>query len=176
MTTLQIALNQKKEWNYGETDLSGRKKVTSWVHRPYAYKLIRQLNEELKDKGFINIAGGQPPVFQRNGSTGPERKGTKCQSLLTKQEGTWYVMSGNRIDGEQTEVQAWLCHQTGGPGGAQFPDADSGDLDMTFESLMSFYTKDVKPWLKENTWLTKENIIQKKILPTLASGRLRDHH
>ena len=27
------------------------------VSKPYAYKLIRQLNEELKSKGFITIAG-----------------------------------------------------------------------------------------------------------------------
>ena len=27
------------------------------VSKPYAYKLIRQLNEELKNKGFITIAG-----------------------------------------------------------------------------------------------------------------------
>ena len=27
------------------------------VSRPYAYKLIRQLNEELKGKGYITIAG-----------------------------------------------------------------------------------------------------------------------
>lgn len=41
----------------------------------------------------------------------------------------------------------------------------SGDLDMTFEAFTELYTKDMKPRLKENTWLTKENIIQKKILP-----------
>lgn len=27
------------------------------VSKPYAYKLIRQLNDELKEKGFITIAG-----------------------------------------------------------------------------------------------------------------------
>ena len=27
------------------------------VSKPYAYKLIRQLNEELKVKGFVTIAG-----------------------------------------------------------------------------------------------------------------------
>lgn len=27
------------------------------VSRPYAYKIIRQLNDELKAKGFITIAG-----------------------------------------------------------------------------------------------------------------------
>jgi len=27
------------------------------VSKPYAYKLIRQLNEELREKGFITITG-----------------------------------------------------------------------------------------------------------------------
>ncbi len=27
------------------------------ISKPYAYKLIRRLNEELKEKGFITIAG-----------------------------------------------------------------------------------------------------------------------
>ena len=27
------------------------------VSKPYAYKLIRQLNEELKSKGFLTISG-----------------------------------------------------------------------------------------------------------------------
>ncbi len=27
------------------------------VSKPYAYKLIRQLNEELKSKGYLTIAG-----------------------------------------------------------------------------------------------------------------------
>lgn len=27
------------------------------ISKPYAYKLIRKLNEELKEKGFITIAG-----------------------------------------------------------------------------------------------------------------------
>ena len=36
------------------------------VSKPYAYKLIRQLNEELKAKGFITIAGRvNRPVFLR---------------------------------------------------------------------------------------------------------------
>lgn len=27
------------------------------VSKPYAYKLVREMNEELKDKGFMTIAG-----------------------------------------------------------------------------------------------------------------------
>ena len=36
------------------------------VSKPYAYKLIRQLNEELKAKALFTIAGrGKSPVFLR---------------------------------------------------------------------------------------------------------------
>ena len=45
---------------------------------------------------------------------------------------------------------------------------------MSFESFAELYEKDVKPRLKENTWLTKESIIQKKILPYFAKRRLCD--
>lgn len=44
------------------------------VSRPYAYKLIRQLNEELKGKGFITIAGRSTASISTNGFTEPERK------------------------------------------------------------------------------------------------------
>ena len=32
------------------------------------------------------------------------------------------------------------------------------DIDMTFESFVELYEKDVKPKLKLNTWLTKESL------------------
>ena len=50
----------------------------------------------------------------------------------------------------------------------------SGDLDMTFEAFTELYTKDMKPRLKENTWLTKENIIQKKILPYFGKRKISE--
>ena len=50
----------------------------------------------------------------------------------------------------------------------------SGDLDMTFEAFVELYTKDVRPRLKENTWLTKENIIQKKILPYFGKRKISE--
>ena len=47
---------RKRIW---KTDLSEPEDVAQElnVSKPYAYKLIRQLNEELKAKGFITIAG-----------------------------------------------------------------------------------------------------------------------
>ncbi len=45
---------------------------------------------------------------------------------------------------------------------------------MTLESFCKLYEKDMRPRLKENTWLTKENIIQSKILPYLEQRKLSE--
>lgn len=51
------------------------------VSKPYAYKLIRQLNEELKDKGLHHHRrAGQPPVFQRTALRG--QKGRELNASL----------------------------------------------------------------------------------------------
>lgn len=42
------------------------------VSKPYAYKLIRQLNEELKAKGFITISGRVNRSISMKGSTEQE--------------------------------------------------------------------------------------------------------
>lgn len=44
------------------------------VSRPYAYKLIRQLNEELKAKGFLTIAGRVNRQYFNERFYGTERK------------------------------------------------------------------------------------------------------
>lgn len=46
------------------------------------------------------------------------------------------------------------------------------DVNMTFESFVALYEKDIKPKLKLNTWLTKKSIIKKKILPYFAKRKL----
>lgn len=46
-----------------------------------------------------------------------------------------------------------------------FQQQNSGDLDMTFEAFTEVYEKDIRPRLKENTWLSKEHIIRTKLLP-----------
>jgi len=47
-------------------------------------------------------------------------------------------------------------------------------VNMTFESFAQLYEKDMKPKLKLNTWLTKESIIQKKILPYFGKRKLSE--
>lgn len=91
--------------------------------------------------------------------------------------GTWYVLTryvdckGERKQkykrGFETkrEAQEWE---------REFLMQKQADVTMSFESFSELYEKDLKPRLKENTWLTKESIIQKKILPYFAKRRLCD--
>lgn len=44
------------------------------ISKPYAYKLIRQLNEELKAKGFLTIAGRVNRQYFNERFYGTERK------------------------------------------------------------------------------------------------------
>lgn len=48
------------------------------------------------------------------------------------------------------------------------------DVTMSFASSAQLYEKDIKPRLKENTWLTKESIIKKKIVPYFERRKLCD--
>lgn len=85
-----------------------------------------------------------------------------------KQRGTWYV-SFHYCDwtgknkrkmkrGFQTRKEAleWEQH---------FRMKDGSDLHITFADFWKLYEKDRKPRLKENTWNTKEIIVESRILP-----------
>jgi len=47
----------------------------------------------------------------------------------------------------------------------EFKQRQSANLDMTFESFVKIYTEDKKSRLKYNTWLTKQHIIETKLIP-----------
>jgi integrase len=47
----------------------------------------------------------------------------------------------------------------------EFLQKQAADMDMTFSAFVELYSRDMKSRLKVNTWLTKENIIQNKLLP-----------
>ena len=48
------------------------------------------------------------------------------------------------------------------------------DVDMTFGDFVATYIEDMKPRLRENTWKTKEVIINKKILPYFKDKKLSE--
>lgn len=94
-----------------------------------------------------------------------------------EQRGTWYVSfhyydwtgkncrkvkRGFKTKREATE---WERH---------FRMKEAADLDMTFEEFVQTYTRDMKPKLKHNTWLTKEHILRTKLLPYFKDKKMRD--
>ncbi len=82
--------------------------------------------------------------------------------------GTWYVLTryldwkGERKQkckrGFETKCEAQEWERV-------FKQQSAADMDMTFAAFVELYIKDMKPRLKENTWLTKKHIIETKILP-----------
>ena len=147
------------------------------VSKPYAYKLIRQLNEELKEKGFITIAGrvNRQYFYERLYGAGKEEK--IMPVFKNEDNGTWYVMAryvnwkGERRQkckrgfATKKEAQEWE---------RMFQLQNASDLDMSFEAFTELYIRDVKTRLKENTWLTKEHIIRTKILPYFGKLRISE--
>ena len=81
--------------------------------------------------------------------------------------GTWYVLTryvdwkGERKQkckrGFETKREAQEWERV-------FKQQSAADMDMNFSTFVELYIKDIKPRLKENTWLTKKHIIETKIL------------
>ena len=98
-------------------------------------------------------------------------------AFKNKANGTWYAQfrytdwKGERQQklkrgfATKKEAQAWE---------REFLMQKQADVNMTFESFAQLYEKDMKPKLKLNTWLTKESIIQKKILPYFGKRKLSE--
>ena len=90
---------------------------------------------------------------------------------------TWYVMArytdwkGER---KQKCKRGFATRKEALEWEREFLQQKQADVEMLFDSFVELYTKDIKPRLKENTWLTKESIIQKKILPYFGKRKLCD--
>ena len=92
-----------------------------------------------------------------------------------KKRGTWYASvmykdwTGKQCRklkrGFATKKEAQDWEQS-------FTVKEASNLDMTFEEFISVYERDVRPKLKENTWLSKEHVIQTKLLPYFKRKRI----
>ena len=54
----------------------------------------------------------------------------------------------------------------------EFLRQSTADLDMRFETFVELYVSDLKQRIRENTFITKENIIYKKILPFFKDKKI----
>ena len=98
-------------------------------------------------------------------------------AFKNKQNGTWYVQfwytdwKGERKQkfkrGFRTKKEAQRFEM-------EFLMEKRADINMTFESFANVYKNDIKPKLKLSTWLTKESIIDQKILPYFGKRKLSE--
>ena len=98
-------------------------------------------------------------------------------AFKNKENGTWYVQfrytdwKGERQQklkrgfATKKEAQAWE---------REFLMEKHADINMSFESFVGLYEKDIKPKIKLNTWITKESIIKQKILPYFQKRKLSE--
>ena len=85
-----------------------------------------------------------------------------------KSNDTWYVMARYvdwRGEHKQKCKRGFVTKHEAQEWERTFQQQNAADLDMTFEAFFELYEKDIRPRLKENTWLNKEHIIRTKILP-----------
>ena len=98
-------------------------------------------------------------------------------AIYKNDNGTWYVMiryqdwTGAR---KQKCKRGFATRKEAADWELQFKLQKKASLDMTMESFCALYEEDVRPSLKQSTWLTKENIIQKKILPYLGQRKVSE--
>lgn len=56
----------------------------------------------------------------------------------------------------------------------EFLQKKNSDLDMSFAAFIQIYTADLQSRLKQNTWLTKESIIEQKLLPFFKDKKMNE--
>lgn len=57
---------------------------------------------------------------------------------------------------------------------SQFKSLHGGAMDMTFSDFVKVYASEVKPRIREHTWITKEYIINDKLVPFFGDMRMCD--
>lgn len=51
---------------------------------------------------------------------------------------------------------------------------ESSSIQMIFKEFVEVYTNDMKPKLKRNTWITKEDVINGKLLPYFRDKKMNE--
>ena len=98
-------------------------------------------------------------------------------AFRNKGNGSWFVQfryTDWRGETQQKFKRGFATKREAQEWERQFLMQKQADVNMTFESFAALYEKDVKPKLKLNTWLTKESIIKKKILPYFKNRKLSE--
>lgn len=98
-------------------------------------------------------------------------------AFKNKDNGTWIVQFRYvdwRGENKQVFKRGFATKKEAQEYEREFRMQKSADVTMNFGTFVELYGKDIRPSLKENTWLTKEHIIKEKILPYFNKKRLCD--
>ena len=128
------------------------------IKKGSAYEVIRQMNREQRPSGAWWSAGASAATCSRPATS---RRWT-MPAYKDKKTGLFYVqfyyrdVRGARRHknkkGFQTELEALLWEKN-------FKALKDDAMDMTFADFCKVYEAEVRPRVREHTWLTKENII-----------------
>ena len=94
-----------------------------------------------------------------------------------KKNGSWYVQfryTDWRGERQQKLKRGFATKKDAQAWEREFLMQKQADVNMSFESFVELYEKDVKPKLKLNTWLSKEHIIRTKVLPYFRKRKLSE--
>lgn len=94
-----------------------------------------------------------------------------------EKNGTWYAMVRYKDwtgTNKQKCQRGFVTKHEAQDWERQFQLQKKADINMTMAAFCELYEQDVRPKLKESTWLTKESIIQKKILPYLGKRKISE--
>jgi len=83
-------------------------------------------------------------------------------------KGTWYVsfyFQNWKGERERKLKRSFRTKKEALEWEREFLQKQAADMDMTFSAFVALYSRDMKSRLRLNTWQTKENIIQNKLLP-----------
>ena len=149
------------------------------VSKSYAYKIVKQLNEELQKLGYLTVAGRVNTNYFRKKvcySEMYEKERRVCMSIhKDNATGKWRVVyrytdwtgethqSSKRGFPTKREAQMWE---------RELLLKKEAKLDMTFESFYEIYVEDMQNRIRDNTWGTKTNIARTKILPYFGKRKI----
>ncbi|MCL2033552.1 MAG: site-specific integrase, partial [Oscillospiraceae bacterium] len=98
-------------------------------------------------------------------------------ALKNEGNGMWYTMfryTNWKGERKQKCKRGFATHKEALEWEREFLQQQTADMDMTFGAFVELYSRDMKTRLRQNTWLTKENIIQTKLLPYFGTKSMSE--
>ena len=98
-------------------------------------------------------------------------------AFKNKENVTWYVQfryTDWKVERQQKLKRGFATKKEAQAWEREFLMEKQADINMSFESFVGLYEKDIKPKIKLNTWITKESIIKQKILPYFQKRKLSE--